>query len=396
MSLMQHSIVEKKYIDAQSVGFLGIVIALLLLTLCTFFQGYYNARLHVLFLGIGALIFRNRIKKVTKVFVLSILSISLLSLLAMNKVFAAPQKEWGFFLHYFTWIALLLVLVEICTREQKMIVLRVVIIISCVCNIASLKVLFVDADASRLLAGSASEEEVAFYYSQGVGGYGYVYAMTFLTYGALVWLKSARSLFDKGLLTFFLITNYVFILYSSYTLAVILVLIITFAALVSKMQYAKANVLLALFALTVIVLGQPLLEGGIFFADRLGLEWIVKRLSQLNEARISGEYAGLTRSQLYLRSIESFFDSPFFGGNYVGGHSHLLDWIGLYGICSFPAISMLILYARKAYIVGRRRIFIAFYTIFFIFMLLDTCSTMQLPVVVFFACPLILNVFSEQ
>lgn len=387
---------KKEPIPLKSACAILFVIALILLTFSTFFQGVYNVLLHVALLGMCFLVIGRLNQRSVTLLIVSVLPMALLVGLSFNNVSSTPIAQIGFFLHYISWIVLLLAVNETFSDGQKRFLIRLIIVIAIISNLASIAVLLTDADASRLLAGSVTEKAQADYYSRGLGGYGYVYAMVFLTYGAIVWLINTKNRFEKILLIVYLITNYLFLLLSSYTLAIIFALVLTVAALTTKMQFVSANVLLVTVALLIILLGEPLLNLGINFAEKMDLPWIVKRLSQLNEAQMTGDYMGLTRSQLYLRSLQSFAENPLTGQGVVGGHAHMLDWLGMFGICAIPAMWLMYVFCREAYKIGKRKNFVIFYIIFFVFTFIDTCSAMQIPVIVLFGCPLILNLMSSQ
>lgn len=368
-------------------------VALLLLTLCTFFQSRYSVLIHLTLFALCFLVMGKINKRVIGLLLASVIPVIILVLLSINHTTTTPIAQLGFFLHYITWPVLLITINERFTKEQKLFILRIITAIAIVGNLASLKILVEDNDASRLLAGSATESEKAFYYAKGVGGYGYTYAMVFFTYGAIAWLKNTKNIFDKIFLSAFLITNYLFILYSSYTAAIIFVLLITVAACTSKMRFKNANLILVAVAILILILGNLLLEFGISFARNLELDWVVKRLSQLNEAQQSGDFAGLNRAQLYMQSLNSFFANPIIGGGKVGGHSHLLDWLGMFGFCALPAFAAMFFWCRESFKIVKNKNLIIFFILFIVFAAIDTCSSMQIPVIVLFAVPLSASVF---
>jgi hypothetical protein len=387
---------NKKPILFNNILLLMLTVALLLLTLCTFFQNRYSVLIHLAIFVLCFCAMKKISKRIITLIVISIIPALILVLLSINNIATTPIMQFGFFLHYITWPILLITINEHFSEEQKLFILRVIVLLAIIGNIASLRILIEDNEVSRLLAGWATESQMAFYYAKGVGGYGYVFAMVFLTYGAIAWLKNTKKIFDKLFLSIFLITNYLFILYSSYTVAIIFVLLITIAACTSKMSFKNANLILIVFAIAILILGKLFLEFGINVARNLELEWVVKRLSQLHKAQQSGDFTELRRAQLYMQSISSFFANPITGGGRVGGHSHLLDWLGMFGFCAVPAFATMFFWCRESFKIAKNKNLIVFFVFFAVFATIDTCSAMQIPVTVLFAVPLILNVFTNE
>ena len=360
------------------------------LVLFTFMQNYYSVFLHLAIFVCCLFSMKYISKEQTALLVLGIVSALIMAFLARNRAATTPIQQIGFFLHYLTWPILLGSVDEQLSRKQKLLILRTIIVVCIIGNLASLSVLLTNNEVSRILA-SSSQVAKDYYYALGVGGYGYVYAMAFLTYGAIVWLINARSPGEKALLIVYLITNYFFILFASYTIAIILTLVLTLMALTTKMYYKKAKTALILFLVLILVFRESLITIGISVADHFDLTWVSDRLSRLLDVQTTGDYGELKRSKLYLRSINSFLTNPIFGAGTVGGHSQILDSFGNFGI--FATLSVFLLYrlAKFCRVVSRHRNLLIFFLTFFVFATIDTCSAMQIPIIVFFVCPLILK-----
>lgn len=78
---------------------------------------------------------------------------------------------------------------------------------------------------------------------------------------------------------------------------------------------------------------------------------MIERLNSLAGGQAGLEQSESNRIFLYERSIRTFFDNPLFGtmlkgGGGVGGHSFILDTIGVYGIFG---IALLFFMYRKIY-----------------------------------------------
>ena len=365
------------------------------LILFTYLQNYYSVLIHMVVFCCCFFSLKSIEIKTLKFIFFSILPALVLSLMAINREFTTPIGQLGFFLHYITWPVILSLVVKSNTTKHIFIILRIIIILCIIGNLASIIVLLEDNTVSRILAGSSETEKLK-YYAMGVGGYGYVFAMSFLTFGAVSWLKKADKRLDKALLITFLITNYIFIIYASYTTAIILTFVLTVLSLINNKNSVITGLILIFVMLLLIIIGPWLLELGLSLAESLELDWVELRFTQLIEATTEGDFSSLKRFRLYMMSIEEFCKNPLIGGNGVGGHSEILDALGGFGIFGMSVPIIIIIYSKFCMQFSKKTSMLLFYIIFFIFAAIDTVSTMQIPIVVFFVVPLISNVISRN
>ncbi|MBQ8351564.1 MAG: O-antigen ligase family protein [Clostridia bacterium] len=198
--------------------------------------------------------------------------------------------------------------------------------------IATLSVVIVDNGAARELAGAASDEVRNEYYKAGVGGYGFVYGSVFLVYTLLLYGHRQHNRTMKVLLLLLTILTCVMIVFASYTTALLLMLIVLLLSLYARTNSRKATVIFAFLIAAIVLLINPILNGIYEIAQNMDLYWISKRIGQLINAETSGNVEGLTRVQLYMRSMNSFLENPIFGAGEVGGHSMFFDTLGNYGL----------------------------------------------------------------
>ena len=208
--------------------------------------------------------------------------------------------------------------------------------------IATLAVVSVDNDAARLLAGAASEEERQSYYRLGVGGYGFVYGCVFLVYGMIMLISRETKLILKVLLFSLTALTCIMIVFASYTTAFLMMLIAIILSFYAKSKKKGATILFVIVVITVALLLNPILEYIQKLAMDMDLYWISNRMGQLIGAEDSGSLEGLRRTQLYLRSLDTFFEHPILGGTDIGGHSMVFDSMGRYGIFGMGFVAALI------------------------------------------------------
>ncbi len=375
--------------------FFIFVTVLAVFTSLTLLQIYYNAYVHLFIFGC-CLIFANKRYKFALPLAFGGLVCFLFMFLSIGRTAVTPMSELGYYLHYVTWPIVLIASVNSLNDKQKLIIMRLMLVVGIVGSILSLRVLFVDSSVSRILAGAASEAETYTYFSQGVGGYGTVYATAFLCFGAIYWFINTKSKIDRALIIVYLITSYIFIIYASYTIAIMITFILSLLALTSKVKpMVKSLVIIAVIALLLLLFWNNIIEFAIDIMRDLKLDKVVERLTQLTQATETNTVTSLTRPQLYLKSFTSFIEHPLAGSEVAGRHSQILDTLAYFGISGLLMPVLLIYYAYKATKLSSARL-ILFYLVFFAFLMVNAGSTMQIPVSVFFLCPLIVNTVKKQ
>lgn len=278
------------------------------------------------------------------------------------------------------------------SKKRYIVVFTVFLAIS---MIATLVVVISDNDASRLLAGAASESVGAMYYKKGVGGYGFIYGCAFVIYSFMLWFQSEKNKLLKIALLAIVITSFMMILYASYTIAFFIAIVSIFLSFIAKSNNKKLMLILLVVIILLAVLLNPILSFIKNIATELELHWIEKRVGQLINAEATGNISTLKRVQLYSQSLKSFFSNILIGGDDVGGHSFLFDIMGRYGLGGllFGVAYYGLLYKMKKFFKGNIGLI---YIVFMVFLTINTMDTIVLLPMVTYMLPLILSFIMQQ
>ena len=376
------------------------VIALIVLTLFTLTQAYYKYALH---LGLLVLCFLccGKAQKQTVFFLgVSIVTALLFAVMSLMKGHGLTMEHITFFSHHATWPFVFIGVVHNFDKKEIKKLLYFILALCLIGNILSLLQLFRNPEISRELAGAMHGSERSHYYKMGVGGYGHVFCTSFLVFGIIRWLKKSTDKKEKIFLVMFLVSCYLYILYASYTTAIVITVILTVLALIVGMKSNSRIFMVVLIAVLVLVFTGPILEMAHDLANNLGLEWVAKRFAQIINAQSDNDMSSLRRYQLYKESWDTFALRPIFGaiqdkGDTWGGHSQLLDAFAQYGLFT----SALLVFWHRCRRTSQKYIphfkLGLFYIVFYVFSAINTCAAMQIPVVVFFVVPLIAYMESE-
>ena len=367
-------------------------------SLFTLLQAYYSAYLQMVLL-IACFFACREAQGKTYFFVMgAVLIYAVLMIMDMVKEIGGPMDNIGIFLHYMTWPVLFVCVTQTYDRTEMKRLLYIIVGICIIGDILSLIQLGINPEISRLLAGIELGAQKIVYYKKGVGGYGYVFAMAFFNFGVVRMLRTVKTMAERVFLMSFLVINCIFILYASYTTAIVLTILLMTAASFSELRHKyRAVFWAAVMAVLVACFSDALLEVGYKFANRLNLSWVALRFEQLLRVEQGEEADSLRRVMLYQRSWNTFLANPFFGGRVgaaISGHSQMLDALARYGLGSGLLLGFFVRCRTLCgKILGKDNLLI-FFLSFFAFACIDTCDVMQLPVVVFFAVPL--NAYLEK
>lgn len=371
-------------------------LGLIILTLFTLAQAYYSAYIHM-FLFAMCYILCSKQQKVTFGFLVSGLTICFaFILMSYLKGDGAIMTHVGFFLHYMTWPIMYICVAKSYNAKEIKHLLYFIIAICIIGDILSLIQLGVNPEISRLMAGVHLEDEKAEYYRLGVGGYGYVFAMSFLTYGVVRWVKVSKSVPERIYLITFLVINSIFIIYASYTTAIILTILLFGVALLSDAKYNTQIAIIVVATILLVLFGKFFLELGYRVAKQLELGFVAKRFDQLLYAHETEDLSTLNRFELYKMSWDTFWSNPLIGGEDYGGHSQILDTFARYGILAVLLPVFFFNCKKLCDKIINKYSWLIFGLAFFAFTCVDTCSVMQLPVTVFFVVPLIIHMEQER
>ena len=377
-------------------AFKFLVYSLVIVSLFTLTQAYYSAYIHLALLILCILLCKKE-QAYTLGFILSgVATCTLFVVLSFIKNNGSAMEHVGFYLHYITWPFLFVCVIHRLNHKEIKHLLFFIIGLCIIGDILTLIQLSIHPDISRLLAGAQLQDEKISYYKLGVGGYGYIFAMAFMMYGIVRWLKRVKSRPEKLILIIFLVINAACILYAAYTMAIILAIVLLCFALTADMKITYRIVLSLVVGVLLLAFGTQLLEICYNLAKSLDLRWVAKRFEQLLQSQQAEDLSSLKRVVLYGISWNSFWENPIFGGGDYGGHSQVLDLFAQYGILAvFLPFFFGSCQSLCNRFLGKAKVFSVFLA-FLIFACIDTCSVMQIPVAVFFVVPLMLYEALEE
>lgn len=306
-------------------------------------------------------------------------------------------EMFGKYFPYILWPLLYRLTRGNVNRKLKAALTVIFIAFFAVSVILTLTTLSVDSNASRLLAGKATESERAAYYAKGVGGYGFVFGSVFISYALVKFGRRINFKPGKIAIIALLAVIAVMVILASYTTAIILFFILVF---VSAFTSAKKHnwigfVLLFAGALLVILFRNSIFEMFAQLGKSLELPYVENRFTQLLQASDEGSVEGLRRYTLYKESLDAFFSQPLTGATEVGGHSEIFDLLGMYGVFAIPFIVSQALMFRQ---IAKDFVFKVeiVYWIFFAYMFIDTVDSIVTIPIVYYIIPFILSYSDDE
>ena len=307
------------------------------------------------------------------------------------------MEMFGKYFPYILWPLLYRLTRDNVNRKLKAALTIIFIAFFAVSVILTLTTLSVDSNASRLLAGKATESERAAYYAKGVGGYGFVFGSVFISYALVKFGRRINFKPGKIAIIALLAVIAVMVILASYTTAIILFFILVF---VSAFTSAKKHnwigfVLLFAGALLVILFRNSIFEMFAQLGKSLELPYVENRFTQLLQASDEGSVEGLRRYTLYKESLDAFFSQPLTGAAEVGGHSEIFDLLGMYGVFAIPFIVSQALMFRQMAKDSVFKVEIV-YWIFFAYMFIDTVDSIVTIPIVYYIIPFILSYSDDE
>ena len=192
--------------------------------------------------------------------------------------------------------------------------------------------------AARILATieSSDNPEAVLYDWNNIGGYEFVYIIVLL-YPILILAYKKRKI---GLIPTILgvIACFSMVVLSEYTTALVLLMITSLLFFLKRDLSVKGVFFFLIFSVLCMFVLEDFLSNFLTWVGTLtGSETMIERLNSLAGGQAGLEGSESKRIFLYQRSIQTFFSNPLFGtifsgGGGVGGHSFILDTIGVYGV----------------------------------------------------------------
>lgn len=375
--------------------------ALALFHISTFFQVYYTFYATcgialAIFLFFKIFNFRHLNFMDVPLLLVMISSAVIISMGAILKDKSLTEM-FGKYFPYILWPLLYRLTRGNVNRKLKAALTVIFIAFFAVSVILTLTTLSVDSNASRLLAGKATESERAAYYAKGVGGYGFVFGSVFISYALVKFGRRINFKPGKIAIIALLAVIAVMVILASYTTAIILFFILVF---VSAFTSAKKHnwigfVLLFAGALLVILFRNSIFEMFAQLGKSLELPYVENRFTQLLQASDEGSVEGLRRYTLYKESLDAFFSQPLTGATEVGGHSEIFDLLGMYGVFAIPFIVSQALMFRQMAKDSVFKVEIV-YWIFFAYMFIDTVDSIVTIPIVYYIIPFILSYSDDE
>lgn len=241
--------------------------------------------------------------------------------------------------------------------------------------------------ASRVLATGIGnyESEKLIFNRMGVGGFGYIYASTFI-FLSVVYLLIKSKRFGKTkritvIITF--VSLLLMILEASYAIAIIIIFSGGLLVLTVKSKKMLAILMLSLGVIFLLIsptfIGEFFLNIANIFSDKYIIN---EKFTDLGMSFLQNSNSSQTntRLQLYSISLNAFIRHPFFGiygpmGNpndSIGAHSGWLDILGLYGLFSGIPLFYIFYYNFKKHFRFYRKdkyygYLVVIYFLFFVF-----------------------------
>ena len=379
------------------INLLIIILTFLLLVFhtLTYFQATYSfivtlvlygAILMLAFISSNGCIDLYKIKKFVPI-ILATFFILVIGVIVRN---ASIINVLGGYLPILIWSSLYAIVTPKMTDKARKIFVSGFLIVLLVGLVATLSVLITDSTVARMLAGAGDEAYRAEYYAKGVGGYGFVYGWVFILFGIMSLVRREKRTVYKICLIALTVLTFITILYSSYTTAFMLSIIMIFLSVYSNTRSKQATVLFIIVVVLIVALLVPILSLLQDVARSMELTWIERRMGELISAEESDGLGQLRRSELYMKSINSFLENPIVGAGNVGGHSFVFDMLGNYGIFGlfFVIAVFYTIYGVSEKGLLRENLV---YIVIMALLMINTLDSMVFLPMVLFALPLILK-----
>lgn len=271
---------------------------------------------------------------------------------------------------------------------------------------STLKVIFDNPEASRIVTNSSNSPEVdAYFESLNVAGYGFVYGILILIPALIGSLKSLSGALSKFLVSIVFALSIALVFLANYTIAIIMLLL---ALTLPFLHIKRRGVLMLplLFVLLIILypfLNELLISVLTFIGELSPSIRTAGRMDRLTDYLSRGsDFQSLTgRTALFGNSLRSFFSSPLIGvGAYysswptIGNHAQFIDDLGRYGLLgALPFFVFMFRVLQKSYVslgnIKNRTNFVDSCLLFCILGFLNPILTNNIVFSVFFVLPVL-------
>ena len=268
--------------------------------------------------------------------------------------------------------------------------LRTIALVAIACMVAgaltSSYYTYLDANIMKTISQKVDTELVD-YRKAGIGSFGFIYMLVFAiiaTIGQFKTHKLASNVWTKVLLLFFCVTGIKCIIDSTFTTALILLVVGILVVLLMKPNATKRNILICFVCLFVVLSAGQLL-GSLLESLTLESDDVTIRLHEIG-GLLKGEAGGENTESRFVhftKSIECFIQYPLAGYNFakhpvctMGGHSEWVDMFAVYGLLgAVPLLATIIIKLRRTSHALRTKLQYPFFSvllfIFIVFGFLD-------------------------
>jgi len=280
--------------------------------------------------------------------IIPIFAINILSIIYSGFKDAAVDIYWLLQLMIHPLLALYLI-----RKKDKKAVRQMVIIIGVSFLVTAITTYFgclTHPGASRDLAAMLSTKDsalYALYMSLNIGSFSFIYALVLLTPLLIYAIKDKLIKRWIGLVALLMVLMAV--VYSDYTTALLCILISIIILFAFPKQLKTKHFVIMVVVTVVIMIASawlltPFLD---VLGNLIGGEFTSARLQELSsfsaneQSYMEGDMGA--RSDLYLKSINSFLSSPVWGSSsaQVGGHSYVFDNMAKFGLIGIVGMIMM-------------------------------------------------------
>lgn len=282
----------------------------------------------------------------------------------------------------------------------------VLIVVSCLFTVLGNIIL---PGASRYLGSSASEysfeRELAI--SMNVGGFGFIYSLTFIVIAIVGMIKSNSV---KWFMLVVLSVISVTVVVSSYFMAILFVAMFLVLSNSSANNFSRTIILLALLGISVLLLKDLILESLMDFGKTIDSPMLYYRAEQMLTGTYQSHYdemGNLSRYDLMRNGLMNFLESPIIGQmresspNLISGHSEIIGYFEKYGIFGLIYIYFFIkvyFVTKKTFVTNQFRImyFFLFIGIILIAFFNTFSVSCEAGLTGFFLAPIILGISQKS
>jgi len=174
-----------------------------------------------------------------------------------------------------------------------------------------------------------------------VGGFGFIYSLTFMVIPLVDMLKMGKKKWQKLAMIIMLVAVAATIVVASYFMAILFATIFFLLANSSSRKMSRTVIILIILGLLAYVVKDYILRGLMDLGEIIGSHMLYARAEQMLEGTYQSAYdeaGNLSRSELIKNGVLNFWESPIIGQmtqyapHRPSGHSEIIGYFEKYGI----------------------------------------------------------------